>query len=245
MPRPLPVPSANAGVSELLAAGTHLFRLALPKCLPFGMIAALIFLAPSLLLEAQGKPVSLLQPPTDPTFWIEYGISKVLVILLFTLVTVRQQALLRGIAPDLRRELGQIGTRLRILLPAWLLAFVGYCLGTMLFVVPGIYLVVCFAVLPSVVMFEDHTVFGSLKRSIELMHKRWMQKFAVFVIGFLVALVCIFFALALIGILLETNSGNSIVQAIQRALYVTFFAVLWTYLSSLSLVLYTSASSSA
>jgi heme exporter protein D len=245
MPSPLPVPNAEAGVSELLAAGTHLFRLALPKCLPIAMIAALIFLAPSLLLEAQGLPMSWRDPPTDPRFWIEYGISKVLVMLLFTLVTVRQRALLRGIVPDLRREAGQIAARLPVLLPAWLLAFLGNCLGTVLFVLPGLYLVVCFAVLPSVVMFEDRTVFGSLKRSIELMHKRWMQKFAVFLIGFMIALVCIFFALLIIGIFLESSSGNAIVQAIQRALYVACFAVLWTYLSSLSLMLYTSASSSA
>jgi heme exporter protein D len=226
MPSPLPVPNADAGVSELLAAGTRLFRLALPKCLPIAMIAALIFLAPSLLLEAQGLPMNWRDPPTDPKFWVEYGLSKVLVILLFTLATVRQRALLRGIAPDLRREVRQIAARLPVLLPAWLLAFLGYCLGTVLFILPGLYLVVCFAVLPSVVMFEDHTVFGSLKRSIELMHKRWIQKFAVFLIGFLIALVCIFFALAVIGIVLETSSGNSIVQAIQRALYVACFAVL-------------------
>jgi hypothetical protein len=239
------VPSANAGVSELLQGGTQLFRLALPKCLPIGMVAALIFLTPTMLLDAQGKPVDMFKLPTDPTFWIEFGISKVLVILLFTLVTIRQRALLRGVAPDLRRECSQILTRLPVLLPAWILAFLGDCLGGALFILPGIFLVVCFAVLPSVVMFENHTVFGSLKRSIQLMYTRWIQKFAVFAIGFMVALVCIFFVLALIGVFLESSSGNAIVQAIQRALYVGCFAVLWTYLSSLSLVLYTSASSSA
>ena len=38
---PLPVPGANAGVSELLQAGTRLFRITLPKCLPIAMVAAL------------------------------------------------------------------------------------------------------------------------------------------------------------------------------------------------------------
>jgi hypothetical protein len=245
MPSPLPVPSPNAGVSELLAAGTRLFRLALPKCLPVAMVAALISQAPGLLLEAQGVQLKILEPPTEPKFWLEYGIALVLVILLFTLVTVRQWALMRGTAPDLRREIGQILARMPVLLPASLLALLAYCVGIILFVVPGIYLLVCFAVLPSVVMFEDHSVLGALKRSIHLMHPRWVQKFAVFVIGFLIALVCILFAALVVGVLLEAVSGNALVQALQRALYMGFYAVMWTYLNSLALVLYTSASSSA
>jgi uncharacterized membrane protein len=245
MPSPLPVPSANAGVSELLQAGTRLFRLALPKCLPIAMVAALISQAPGLLLEAQGQQLKIFEPPTDPKFWIEYGIALVLVILLFTVVTVRQRAIMRGSVPDLRREVGQILTRMPVLLPASLLALLSYCVGCILFLLPGIYLLVCFAVLPSVVMFEEQSVFGALKRSIQLMHPRWMQKFAVFVIGFLVALVCILFAALLVGVVLEAVSGNAIVQAIERALYMGFYAVMWTYLNALSLVLYTSASSSA
>jgi heme exporter protein D len=245
MSSPLPVPSANAGVSELLAAGTRLFRLALPKCLPTAMVAALISQAPGLLLEAQGQQLKIFEPPTDPRFWVEYGIALVLVILLFTVVTVRQRALLRGTAPDLRREVGQVFARMPVLLPASLLALLAYCAGVILFVLPGIYLLVCFAVLPSVVMFEDHTVFGSLKRCIQLMHTRWVQKFAVFVIGFLIALVCILFAALLVGVLLQAVAGNAIVQALQRALYMGFYAVMWNYLNSLCLVLYTSASSSA
>jgi hypothetical protein len=241
---PLPVPSANAGVGELLQAGTRLFRVALPKCLPIAMVAALISQIPGLLLEAQGQQLKIFEPPTDPKFWIEYGIAVVLVVLLFTLVTVRQRSLLRGQLPDLGREVTQVSQRLAVLLPASMLALLGYCAGCLL-VLPGIYLLVCFAVLPCVVMFEDHSILGSLKRSIQLMNSRWMQKFAVFVIGFLIALVCILFAAVLVGVLLEAESGNVYVQAIQRALYVGFYAVMWTYLNALSLVLYTSASSSA
>jgi hypothetical protein len=244
MPSPLPVPSANAGVGELLQAGTRLFWVALPKCLPIAMVAALISQAPGLLLEAQGQQLKIFELPTDPKFWVEYGIAVVVVILLFTLVTVRQRALLRGTAPDLRREIGALLSRMPVLLPASLLALVSYCVGFML-LFPGIYLMVCFAVLPSVVMFEDHSVFGALKRSIQLMHPRWIQKFAVFVIGFVIAAVCILSAAVVVGVALEAESANLIVQAIQRALYIGFYAAMWTYLNSLSLMLYTSASSSA
>lgn len=60
MSSPLPVPGPNAGVSELLQAGTRLFRVALPKCLPMAMVAALISQIPGLLLEAQGQQLKIL-----------------------------------------------------------------------------------------------------------------------------------------------------------------------------------------
>jgi hypothetical protein len=241
---PLPVPGANAGVSELLQAGARLFRLTLPKCLPIAMVAALISQIPGLLLEAQGQQLKIFEPPTDPKFWVEYGIAIVLVVLLFALVTVRQRTMLRGQLPDLGREVAQVSQRMPILLPASMLALLAYCVGCLL-LLPGIYLLVCFAVLPAVVMFEEHSIFGSLKRSIQLMNTRWIQKFAVFLIGFLIALVCILAAALLVGVALEAASDNFYVQAIQRTLYVGFFAVMWSFLNALSLVLYTSASSSA
>ena len=41
-------------------------------------------------------------------------------------------------------------------------------------------LLVCYLVLLPVLMFEEHSVFGSLMRCVQLMNTHWVQKFAVF-----------------------------------------------------------------
>ncbi|MGA3156946.1 MAG: hypothetical protein ABSE43_05200 [Steroidobacteraceae bacterium] len=245
MPSPLPVPSANAGVSDLLGAAGRLFRLALPKCLPFAMIASLLGQAPALMLQVHGQPLKLFELPTDPYFWVEYGIAIVCDMLLFTLVVLRMRSLMRGVQPDLREELPRLLVRLPLLMPALLLALVAYTLGIALLVAPGIYIIVCLSVLPAVVMFEDHTVIGSLKRSIVLMSRHWVKNFAVYVIGFLIGCACVAFAAGLVGIALESAAGNNVTLAIEQALVIAFSGVMWTFLSAITLILYTSASSSA
>jgi hypothetical protein len=245
MPSPLPVPSANAGVGDLLGAAGRLFRLALPKCLPYAMIASLLGQAPALLLQAHGHQLRPFEVPTDTNFWIESGVAVVFDMLLFTLVTLRMRSLMGGVEPDLSKEFPRLLVRLRLLMPALLLALAAYTLGFALLIAPGIYLIVCLSVLPAVVMFEDHTVVGALKRSLVMMSRHWVKNFAVYVIGFLIGGVCVAFAAGLVGIALESVAGNNIMLAIEQALVIAFSGVMWTFLGAISLILYTSASSSA
>jgi len=56
---------------------------------------------------------------------------------------------------------------------------------------------------------------------------------------------CVAFAAGLVGIALESVAGNNITLAIEQALVIAFSGIMWTFLSAISLILYTSASSSA
>ena len=72
-----------------------------------------------------------------------------------------------------RKALG----RMPKVIVAGILAVIGVCLGTLLLILPGIWLAISLAMTTHVVALEDHGVIGSLTRSIRLVRGRWWETF--------------------------------------------------------------------
>jgi hypothetical protein len=58
-----------------------------------------------------------------------------------------------------------------------LIASAGIAVGLLLLVIPGVWLAVSVAMVPHVVALEDRGVFGSLRRSVQLVRGRWWPTF--------------------------------------------------------------------
>ena len=81
--------------------------------------------------------------------------------------------------------------RLPVMLLGWILAqlslFVGF---TLLLLLPGVFLLVCYLVLLPVLLFEKLNPYTALVRSVQLVRPHWWKALATLVIAVLVLLIC-------------------------------------------------------
>lgn len=239
----MPPPVTN--VSDLLHSATKVFRATAPKCLPFAMVAVLVAELPNIFWIASGHQVSF-KVPDDSTYQGLAVLGWVFEVLLFATMMLRQRALVTGSSVNASAELGAALQRLPVLLLTFLLAALSVAAGTVLLVLPGIFLAVCFMVALPVVLFDAAGPYSALVRSVKLIRPIWWKALAAALIALLVILVCALAFAAVVGIVaaLLADQGPAF-TAIETAGYVGVIAVVFVFLSALLLVLHSAASSSA
>jgi len=239
----------TASVSELLEAATGVFRRTLAKSLPIAMFAILLAALPNLYWLTRGKPMDLLHLPTDPQFWALMIVGFVGYQLLAALLMLRQQGLIVGAPPDLRREFALLRARALVLLASALLMGVVVFAGLLALVLPGVFALVCLLLLRPVVLFEPVQPVSALSRCFQLAVPMWIRVFASALIAMLVFGVCAIAAAACLGILQSVlvlvGVQPSVMSAFAAACGLGVQAVALVYFNALWLVLYSAASSSA
>ncbi|HTP39298.1 MAG TPA: hypothetical protein VMI92_06945 [Steroidobacteraceae bacterium] len=243
----MPLPPRSAGVSDLLEAAAQLFRATLFKCLPQTMVAMLCLTVPAMYLEAKGFKFTANKWPDDPQFWWLYAAGFLANLFLLSTVLLRQRSLATGRATDLGSEMRFALRKLPLLAMCWILSVAAIMLGTFAFVLPGIYLAVCLSLMHCVVLFESNPPPQALVRCVKLAHPFWWRCCAALVIGLLVTVVCILAASAVLALIvgMTTTGVGPEVRAIETALGLGFEGTATVFFMSLSLVLYSAASSSA
>jgi hypothetical protein len=92
MPAPLPLPSRTASVSELLDAGSRIWRATLPKCLPLAMIAVVALNVPRFYAGVSGHPITNpLVLPKDPAYWAYYAAAMIVYLFVGSIAILRQR----------------------------------------------------------------------------------------------------------------------------------------------------------
>ena len=239
-----PPPRATS-VNDLLQAAVQLFAVSLLKCLPMTMIATLCAQVPNIYWMASGHTPTL-TGEHDANFNALTLIGTTFELWLLAAMMLRQRALALGAPILAAAELLVALRRLPLIMLQAVLALLSVTAGVLLLVVPGIFLAVCYLVLPPIVLFEQTGPVAALIRSVQLMRPLWWKALAALVIATLLfffgAIVCV----AIIGMLAGILAGNGpAFVAIETATAVAFGALFLVFLSALMLVLHSAANSSA
>jgi hypothetical protein len=235
------LPPRDASVSDLLDAATVVFRATLAKALPAALFAMLVAGLAGMYLMTTGKMLDFRHPPLDPRFWMFAAIGLLCYQWLAAIVMLRQRSMMDGAAPDFSRESAAALQRWPLLVATYVLETIAIFAGFLLLVIPGIYLCVCLVILRPVVLFESVGPVQALVRCVRLVRPMWTKV--------LIFFVCTVAAGACLGIVhtIVAASGvqASAFQAFSAACQLGIDAIALVYFSSLWLVLYSVASSSA
>ncbi len=242
-------PPRSASVSDLLEAATAVFRMTLAKTLPAGMFAILLVALPNFYWLTKGKPLDVLHPPVDNSFWVLAAVGFAGYELLAASLMVRQRELLSGRAPSLHNDLAKALARWPALVISAVLAWLLVFAGLLALIVPGVFAAVCLLLLRPVVLFEGRDPLQSVGRCFSLARSMWVKVLASAVIAGLVFGICAIAAAACLGIIesVLTLSGvqSGALNAFAAACGLGVQAVALVYFNALWLVLYSTASSSA
>lgn len=238
-------------VNKILEESAQLFRRHLLKCLPVAMVAVLASSAADIYWRMTGHaPLSAASPgelklPDSPLFWLLYGFGTVVSMLLWSTVLLRLKGLRDGVQNSLAADLQAAAARWAPAMLAMLLAMALVVLGLLAFLVPGIYLAVCTAVLLPVILLEPVTPAAAVLRCYQLIRPIWVRSFACLLIAALIGLICLFVVGLVAGLLLALLRNGPVGQAAAQAAVLAAVAAFTVFASALALTLYTAASSSA
>jgi hypothetical protein len=247
MPAPLPLPSRTASVSALLDAGSRIWRVTLPKCLPLAMIAIVAINVPRFYADVSGQPLSNpLVLPKDPVYWAYYGVAMIAYLFVGSIAIIRQRALLQTGQSDFRAALMLAVARLPALVASMVLSYFAVVLGTMLLVLPGIYIGVCVFLIWYVVLFDTMNPWRALVRSVQLVHPLWWKFCAAILIALAVMFISVFTASLIAGLLvgLLLPAGSAAGNAIVEALGIGLMGAGLLFVTAVGIVLHSAASNS-
>jgi hypothetical protein len=187
---------ATAG--EVLDAGFLLFRRTLPACLPWSLLAVLLGNLPSVYLLATGQSLSLLAPK-DGVWWGLMAGAAVSGLWVWVFLVLRQHRSACGERMGLFGGAADAAALVPRSLGVVLLATLALLLGTVLLVVPGVYLSVALWPSLTVLVVERRGVAATLDRALQLVRGNWWHTatilgvlggvaMAIYVVGILVGL---------------------------------------------------------
>lgn len=160
----------------------------------FGSLAAvgLVLPAPvsaalSALIEFPAPPAgqATLQEVTDwiaaaaPIVFFQFLVASLASVVAAVAVFRLTAAAYAGLEQGWRSALGYAFTRLLPILGVYAVVLLAVSLGTLLFILPGLFLIVSWAVWPGPLAVENQGVRGCLRRSWCLVHSRWWHIFGV------------------------------------------------------------------
>lgn len=186
--------SRPASVGEVLDAGFRLFRQSLPRCLPFSLFAVLCGQLPSVYLLRSDQPLAL-DAPKDALWWVLMGIAALGTLWSWVAIMLRQQQETMTVAKAMLTAAQLLPRAFALLILAMLIVGV----GSLLLIVPGIYLLVALWPALPILVFEGADVRRALDASLQLVRGEWrhlavillvaaISVLALFVIGSLCAL---------------------------------------------------------
>jgi len=247
MPEPL-LPPRSMEVSDVMDAAKRVFLATLAKGLPLAMFGVLCSQLAAMYWLTTGKSLAFTEP-RDTTFWALALVGLAGYQLLAGALMVRQRKIVAGVKPELAAEFSAAFGRWPALMVTGLLAGASFFLGTLLLLLPGIFVLVCTLLQRPVVLFEKVDPVQALKRCVQLVRPHFWKVMAVGVIALLIAVVCLLGAGALLGLVNALLGLLGVQAAVLNAFGVAcmlgFEAVAIVYFSAVWLALYSAASSSA
>lgn len=206
------LPRRPASLGEILDAGFLLFRRTLPGCVPFSLLAVLLGQLPSVYQLRTGQALAL-QEAKDPIWWGLMLAAGLGTLCSWLIIMLRQRAALavlggQGAAQGVRSD---VLTALRLMpraLLLLLLATFAVALGTLLLVLPGIYLLVAFWPALALQVFEGRGIRGSLDGALQLVRGEWRHVAMVLVVVAM-SVLALFVIGSLCGLLLLQITGRA------------------------------------
>lgn len=224
--RPFPcdalLPPRPASLGEILDAGFLLFKRTLPGCVPFSLLAVLLGQLPSVYQLRTGQVLALSEAK-DAVWWGLMFLAGLGTLCSWLIIMLRQRAaLVTFVGQDFPGGVSEAGVRLsgaradvfaalRVLPRALLLLLLAtgmIAIGTLLLVLPGIYLLVAFWPALALQVFEGRSIRDSLDGALQLVRGEWRHVAMVLVVVAM-SVLALFVIGSLCGLLLLQITGRA------------------------------------
>ena len=234
-------PARPRTLAELLDASLKIFRVSLPKCMPYATAAILLDQLSALYDLSRGYMPTLSTRDTSNPVWVTlYCAGSVLFLIPWMAMLVRQSTLAAGRssgATDLLAALKQtpaitaiflIGSAVIGLLiaPPLALAEPYRSIGVGLMLLPAIYLSIALSLALPARMLARKGVLQSLLYSLRLIHGNWWRAAAMYIIGAsIIAAVYLFVAVMTAMILPDAGRAEAASRAVMTAVVLAIGAM--------------------
>lgn len=160
----------------------------------FGSLAAVGLVLPAPVSAALSALIEFPAPPADqatlrevtdwiaaaaPVVFFQFLVASLASVVAAVAVFRLTAAAYAGLEQSWRSALGYAFTRLLPILGVYAVILLAVSLGTLLFILPGLFLIVSWAAWPGPLAVENQGVRGCLRRSWRLVHSRWWHMFGV------------------------------------------------------------------
>lgn len=210
------LPRRPASLGEILDAGFVLFKRTLPACLPFSLLAVLLGHLPSVYQLRTAQALAL-NEPKDLFWWLLLSVAGLGTLCSWLIIMLRQRAALAAAASPGNAVEGAGGVfadvvaAVRLLPRALVLLLLGagaIALGSLLLVLPGIYLLVAFWPALAIQVFEGRGIRDSLDGALQLVRGEW-RHVAVTLVVVAMSVLALFVIGSLCGLLLFEITGRA------------------------------------
>lgn len=246
-------PARPRTLAELLDASLKIFRVTLPKCMPYASVAFLCGQLSTLYDLSRGQLWLTPRDMNDPVWVALYIGGSVLFFMLWMAMMLRQSAVAAGRPPgpnDLIDALRQtpaviainlIGSAVILLLitPPLTLIEPYRSVGFGLMLLPAIYIAVALTLALPARMLTHKSVLQSLLYSLQLMRGNWWRAVALYAITFaIIAAVWMFIAVMLAMVLPHAGRGDAPARAVMAAVVLAVGAMGLIFFTAILLSLF-------
>lgn len=218
-------------IGETLDAALRLFRVSLPRCLPIALLTVVAGQLPTALDFARGlSATSMLHK--DFRWWFVAVISGLVNLVLWNALLRRQHATATGNPTTMRSDLGAGLHAAPATFLLLVIYFAAVALGTLLLIVPGLYLSIALSFCSIAVVVNGERIKQSIASSLRLTRGSWWRTSSVFGVMFVMVAVMYVFA-GFVGVMLaQFARGDSAVFGAVTAVSVALIGALLMPLTS-------------
>jgi len=196
-------------ISEVLDTAFRIFSASLLKALPYGMLITLAGQLVNIYNLLTGRLARRVFPQ-DRTGWVLYAVSLVLTLTLWAALLLRQLAIAQGAPVSMQEELVAALRRLPALALLTGLNALAVGFGTVLLVIPGVYLLIALWMAVPVFVLEGLGPIDAIKSSLRLMRGHWWRTFAIFLVTIAIYFVFILLGVVFAAIVVQLERGADV-----------------------------------
>lgn len=202
-------PVRPQSVSEVLDTAFQILAVSLVRTLPYGILMILAGQLGNIYNLATGRPVGP-QVPHDAPSALVYVLSIIAALTLWSALFLRQRAIAGGEPYSMRVELSRAVRMLPTLLPLAFCTAAAVAVGTVLLILPGIYLLVALSMAVPALVLASKSPIEAMKFSIQLVRGHWWRTLAIFAVTVIIVIVFYVLAIVLVAIAAQFARGADI-----------------------------------
>ena len=203
------LPRRPGSIGQVLDAAVMLFKASFTAVLPFSIVAALLALAPNIVLlvavsanPTQAAANDLVLGRTG-LYWWAFGLALCLSLINYAALIVRAESIARGAKVTNSAALAIALKRFFVLLLAVVCFAIVLMLGLLLLLIPGLILLISMIMYSVAIVLDGKGVTGSLSYSHSLVWGNWWRTSALLTVGAIV--IYVMFLIVDIGIVLTAQ----------------------------------------
>ncbi|HSY07840.1 MAG TPA: hypothetical protein VK820_04815 [Steroidobacteraceae bacterium] len=196
-------------ISEVLDTAFKIFSVSLLKTLPYSMLITLAGELVHIYNLVTGRLMRRILP-RDATGWLLYAASMLLTLTLWAALVLRQRAVAEGAPVAVPAELAIALRRLPALVALTILNILAVAVGTLLLVIPGLYLLVALWMTVPLVILGGGGPIAAMKSSLRLVRGHWWRAFAMLLVMFAMYFVFTVLGIIIVAMVVQLERGADI-----------------------------------